>query len=162
MWLSAEARRVREPVPHLDGQAVMNEHLLHHLVEEVLLLWVGPGCHHLLEIVDERHHCRAFEGVRMWRPAGGDTQHRRPCKSRQRFTLQWAGRFRMVGGASCRVVQSRYWSGPSLARKRRADTAGVGEHDAAPLSFAGFLTAPGLPWIATLGVVSLLCSSVTR
>ncbi len=31
----------------------MNEHLLHYLVEEVLLLWVRSGGHHLLEVVDE-------------------------------------------------------------------------------------------------------------
>jgi hypothetical protein len=57
-----EARRVRESVPHLDGQPVVNEHLLHYLVEEVLFLWVRPGGHHLLEVVHEGGHRSPVEG----------------------------------------------------------------------------------------------------
>ena len=56
MWLSNNrvlGVRLRHEVSDLDGQLPVHPHLLHHLVEEVLLLGVRAGGEDRLEVVEQ-------------------------------------------------------------------------------------------------------------
>jgi len=53
LWLCTNRIGGRHSVVNLDRRSFVNSHLLHHAVEEVFLLFAGPGGQDAVEVVDE-------------------------------------------------------------------------------------------------------------